>query len=127
MAILTNIKRTIQNIFRPTEEVKNVVNYPIYMGTNSAVICKDTIGTTTYKVIIAPEHIDLDADIQIESPRFCVNKVTSKEGMVGMTFKNVLILDADSEPTEDSKALITSGTLYNIISDLQEQINELKQ
>lgn len=127
MAILTNIKRTIQKIFRPAEEVKNVVNSPIYMEKNAAVICKDTVGTTTYKTVIVPEHIDLDADIQIETPRFCVNKITSKEGMIGMTFKNVLVLDADSEPIEGSKALITSGTLYDIINNLQSQIDELKR
>jgi len=43
-----------------------------------------------------------------------------------MHLKNVLTLDADEMPTEFSNNLITSGTLFNIISNLQKQINELK-
>ena len=124
MNIISTIKQKITNLFNPGEET---VDYPIYMTGNASVICKDKEGTVIKKVSIVPEHIDPDADIQLEFPRFSVIKVTSIEGLIGMHLKHVLVLDADDEPIEGSKALITSGTLYDIINNLQSQIDELKR
>jgi hypothetical protein len=46
--------------------------------------------------------------------------------MFGMHRKVVLNLDTDYTPTAGSINLMTSGDLYRVISELQSQIDELK-
>jgi hypothetical protein len=55
-----------------------------------------------------------------------VIKTAVRDGMYGMHRKIVLNLDTDYTPTEGSINLMTSGDLYRVISELQSQIDELK-
>lgn len=124
MNILKNLKEKLFNLLTPAE---TTVNYPIYMEDGSVVVCKDKTGTLIRKVSIVPEHINPDADIQLDFPRFCVTKVSCREGQIGMHLKQALVLDVDEEAREGSNYLLTSGTIYNIMTDLQCQIAELQE
>ena len=119
----------IKNLFKKNTEIKPVKDVrkdTVYMEEGSSIACQDKENGTTKTVYILPKHVNHSLDVPIEFPRFDIVKVTSMDGMYGMHLKNVLTLDADEMPTEFSNNLITSGTLFNIISSLQRQINELK-
>lgn len=98
----------------------------LYMGKGSGLVCADKQGTINKKVEILASHIDTNLEDLNSFPQFTVVKTTSRDGQIGTHKKIALILDTDSQPTENSFKLLTSGLLYEIISDLQNQINELK-
>lgn len=98
----------------------------LYMEKGASLICKDKIGNSNRSVELVASHIDRDADIQIDFPQFDIVKILGKDGVIGMHVKHALTLDTDDFPTQDSKKLLTSGTLYEILNNLQNQIDELK-
>lgn len=100
---------------------------PIYMDRGSYLSCRDKTGRVNVQTRIVPEHIDFDLGEPITFPRFSVVKIGTKENGYGMYARCALILDADETPVENSKNLLTSGTLYNIIADLQAQIANLQE
>ena len=114
--------KLLSNLFKK----QKTVDEPIYMTSNASVVCSDKQNGTTKKVQINFQHIDPDADIQLEFPRIEVVKTSSKDGMIGMYRKHVMNLDTDDMPTEGSKNLLTSGVLYQIISELTQRIKELE-
>lgn len=122
MSIFTNIKN---KIFGNSSDDQNI-NSLIYLNKGAALICKDKTTDATLQTKIVAEHLDSDADVQIMFPRFSVIKTISKGGNYGMHSKLALVLDTDESPAQNSKNLLTSGTLFNIINDLQAQIDELK-
>ena len=105
---------------------KLTLNEELYLEKGSSLVCKDSINGSNNIIKIVPNHIDLDLDTPIEEPEFNVYRITSRDGVIGMYAKKLLTLDTDNTPTENSTKMITSGTLYTIINDLQEQINDLK-
>lgn len=98
----------------------------IYMNDYDALVCQDKTDSATLTTKLMAQHVNYNLDQPITFPRFCINKTSALNGMIGMHSKNVLTLDADDVPTEGSNNLIVSNTLYHIIADLQSQIDELK-
>ena len=122
MGLLTLAKTKITDLLK-----RNVLAEPVYMEKNAAFVCQDKQDKATKTTRIIAEHINEDMDIPITFPQFSVTKTTSLQGMIGMHFKHVLTLDADDYPTEGSKNLLTSGAIFEVITELQNQIDELKE
>ena len=119
------------NIFKDLTKVGKlkagqVLKDATYMEDNASLVCKDKTDSATLSTSFTAQHINYDLDEHIEFPRFCIIKTAARNEGFGMHSKIACILDTDDEPTEGSKNLVTSGALYSIISDLQNQINELK-
>lgn len=96
---------------------------PVYMKEGSAFVCQDKNNDSTVTVKLLAKH-----STDEETPTmFTVTKTVSRNGQYGMHFKQLLNLDVDDSPTEGSKNLLVSGTIYDIITDLQNQIQELKE
>lgn len=114
--------------FQPlTQDRKDrIINGPVYMGKDSSFVCEDKLSNSTVVTSLVAEHINPDAGESIAFPRFVVNKTSALDGSFGMHSHNVLALDVDDVPTEDSINLITSGTLYNILQNIQDQIDDLR-
>lgn len=122
MCIIMKLKEKLFNFIDKVLSIKQ----ELVMEEGSSLVCRDKEGIVTKTVKIVPTHIDRDADIKIEFPQFDVISTISKDGQYNVIYKQLLTLDVDSEPTEGSYKLLTSGQLYNIISDLQNQIDTLK-
>ena len=118
MAIFDKIKSLFKS--------KLTVNQPVYAEDGASVICQDKDNGVIKQMSIVPEHINPNLDIPTTFPKFVVNKKTAREGMIGMHFARVLNLDTDEAPIQGSKNLLTSGTLYEILNDLQDQIDDLR-
>lgn len=121
MNILEKLKQSL-NVFKKDQFV---LNDPIYMENSASLVCADKQGKVRKTARLFAKHVDQDN--QDDFPSFQINKTSSIDGEYGMYSKNVLVLDADDVPTLGSKKLITSHTLYQIIEDLQCQINELNE
>lgn len=107
--------------------LKNVsLRDKVYLENGSGFVCLDKKDSANKSVEIVPTHINPNLDNPADFPQFTVIKTTSKDGSIGTHKRTALILDTDNEPTEGSYKLLTSGLLYEIINDLQNQINELK-
>lgn len=123
MNILSNLKEKVLGILPKT---KTSIKDLIYMEDGSSVMCEDKQNDCTKSTRVVAKHINEDLDTPIEFPTFYVIKTTSRDGMFSTHVKVALVLDADDEPIEGSKNLLTSGTLFSILSDLQDQIDDLK-
>jgi hypothetical protein len=88
------------------------------MEDNSGFICKDKKVNTNLSTKLVAQHINDNPESPVDYPRFCIFKTSAIDGSYGMHSKLAMVLDTDDTPTEDSKNLITSGTLYNIIQNL---------
>lgn len=113
MGLYKTVKDTLANIFNMGKSQQSV-----YLEDGVGLICEDKDNSIRKSTKIVAQHSNYTADIPIEFPRFCVNKTTARIGAIGMHSKNVLFLDADDEPTEGSKNLLTSGVIYDVIQDL---------
>ena len=111
-----------------TNKVKDIITVKdkIFMEQGSSVVCKDSNNGINKQVSIIASHINENYDEPQTFPRFDVVKTVSKDGSYSTHKEYMFSLAADKEPTEGSKNLLTSGALYEIINDLQMQINELK-
>lgn len=98
----------------------------LLMEDGAAITCKDKINKVNKSVSIIPTHINMSLDQPVEFPEFSIIKKSGVDGSLSLNLRKVLILDVDDEPTEDSIKLLTSGQLYLIINNLQDQINELR-
>lgn len=119
MKLLSTIKQKISNLFRNEE---TTINEPVYFDSGASIICRDKEGIVTMTSSIVAEHIDDNTKF----PRFSVVNTTAKEGMLSFNLKRILNLTTDNVPTQGSKNLMTSGDIYTVINDLQNQINDLK-
>lgn len=121
MKLLEKISTSISTLINKTLSLKD----KLYMEKGSALVCKDKEGIVNKSVEIVAEHIDHDADTVLDFPQFTIKKITSRDGQYNMITENVLVLDADEDPTEGSKKLVTSGKLFDIIVGLQSQIDDI--
>lgn len=114
--------------FQPLTQIRKdqTIDGPVYMGKISSFVCRDKLSSSTVTTSLVAEHINPDAEEPLVFPRFVINKMSAIDGGYGMYSHNVLALDADDVPTEGSINLITSGTLYNILQNIQDQIDDLK-
>lgn len=123
MNLLKSIKENITRIFKDAF----CLNKELLMEKGSSISCKDVHGNVTSCIKIVPIHIDYESDEKGNFPRFDIVSTIGKDGQYNTIKKHVLSLNADETPIEGSKNLLTSGQLYNIINDLQSQIDILKQ
>lgn len=109
-------------------EIKNKLSLgeKLYMEQNSGLVVKDSNNGYNKSVELLASHINPDLDVPQDFPEFRIIRSTSRDGYVGNYKRHIMTLDVDDCPTQDSCKLITSGQLYDIINDLQNQINELK-
>lgn len=121
MELLNKLKIAASTITSKIVSLKD----KLYMEKGSALVCKDKEGIVNKSVEIVAEHIDHDADTVLDFPQFTIKKITSRDGQYNMITENVLVLDADEDPTEGSKKLVTSGKLFDIIVGLQGQIDDI--
>ncbi|WP_287385529.1 hypothetical protein [Lachnospira sp.] len=117
---------TIKNKMKELLNKKMALRDKLYLEKGSGIVCEDKEDLTNKVVEIIPSHINRDLDVPRIFPEFSVVKTTSKDGQIGMHKKVALILDTDDEPTEGSRKLLTSGLLYEIITDIYNKIDELK-
>lgn len=122
MKILNKIENTIKEVANKTLTLKD----KLYMGYGASFACKDKIGNTNKQIEIIANHVDESSENTEEFPSFKIIKTSSIDGLNSLFRKHSMNLDTDELPIQGSKNLLTSGTLYNIINDLQSQINELK-
>lgn len=122
MKVLQNVKEKLVNVAQKYTTFKD----KIYLEKGSGIVCKDSNNGYNKSIEILASHEDLSADQPITFPRFDIIRSTSRDGYDSTHKKHLFTLDTDDEPTEGSKNLLTSGVLYEIINDLQMQINELK-
>lgn len=125
-----NIKNFIMKLKEKlTDLVKKVLSLDeeLSMENGAALVCKDKEGIVNKSVKIVATHINPDADEQIDMPQFDVISQVSKDGQYSMHVKHMLTLAADDCLTEGSKKLITSGQLYEIVKELQNQIDVINQ
>jgi len=120
MKIINNIKQKLEVL------KKYILNNVIYMEKDSGIVCQDTNNGIINSVGIYPAHIDLGMDNPLEFPELNIIKTTARTDSNSMFKNKVLTLDTDDEPTPGSKKIITSGTLYNILLNIQEQIDDIK-
>ena len=113
----------IKEMFGVKKQVATKVNGPVVMEDGAVVICQDVGTDSTVTTKIIPQHVS----DSVSFPRFVVTKTTARHDSYGMWNKVMLALDADSVPSEGSINLLTSGAIYEVINDLQNQINELKE
>lgn len=117
---------TIKNKMKELLNKKMTLRDKLYLEKGSGIVCEDKEDLTNKVVEIIPSHINRDLDFPRTFPEFSVVKTTSKDGQIGTYKKVALILDTDDEPTEGSRKLLTSGLLYEIITDIYNKIDELK-
>ena len=122
MNLLKSIKERITKIVDDTFYLDKELS----MEKGSSISCKDICGNVINCIRIVPTHIDKESDDKINFPRFDIVSTIGKDGQYNIIRKHILSLNADETPTEGSKNLLTSGCIYNIISDLQNQIDALK-
>ena len=122
MNLLKSIKERITKIVDDTFYLDKELS----MEKGSSISCKDICGKVINCIRIVPTHIDKESDDKINFPRFDIVSTIGKDGQYNIIRKHILSLNADETPTEGSKNLLTSGCIYNIISDLQNQIDALK-
>lgn len=118
MSLLQKIKEK----FSSSKKV-NTLSEPMYMMDGSAFVCQDKNNNVLKSTKIVAEHTN---ESEIDFPRFIVTKTSFRDGMIGMYHKTSMVLDTDDEPTEGSKNLLTSGDIYKVVSDLQDQIEDLR-
>lgn len=118
MSLLNTIKEKLY-----ISKLKQTIDNPIYMRENARFVCSDTKNNVTVEMSIVPEHASNDT----EEPNFGVTRYSFREGQLSAHYKKVLNLNTDDAPIQGSKNLLTSGTLYHIINDLQTQITELQE
>ena len=123
MEILKNLKTKVSQALRKCL----FLNEQLYVGSNGSIVCKDKVGDRNLSTTIVATHVDLDADIPVEFPTFGVVKSSSVEGGYGTHKKYAFTFDTDDEPIMGSKNLLTSGTIYEVVKDLQSQIDDLKK
>lgn len=122
MKLLTTIENKIKELVR-----KLTLKEKLYMDQGASLICYDKIGNTNKQIEIIANHIDEFSENPDDFPSFRVIKTSSIDGTHSLYRKHSMNLDTDETPTQGSKNLLTSGTLYNIINDLQSQIDALKK
>ena len=115
MKILNKIENTIKEIANKTLTLKD----KLYMGYGASFVCKDKIGNTNKQIEVTANHIDESSENPDDFPSFGVVKTSFIDGTHSLYRKYCMNLDTDETPTQGSKNLLTSGTLYNIINDLQ--------
>lgn len=118
MGLLSTLKQKITGT--PKEQT---LSTPVYMESGAQFVCKDHINKANKIMAIVAKHVNNDIE---DFPGFQVYKTSSRDGMIGMNRQLILNLDTDSDPTEGSKNLLTSGTVFNVVMALQTQIDELK-
>lgn len=118
MSLLQKIKEK----FTIAKKVKTL-DEPLYMLDGAAVICLDKNDKVTASTKIVAEHVE---NPDTDFPKFVVIKTASRNGIIGMFNKVALILDTDEEPVIGSKNLMTSGDIFKVVSDLQDQIDDLR-
>lgn len=99
----------------------------VEVGDNAAVVCETKYPAGSNIVKIYARHNYPDDENPGGIPNFYVNRRIVRQNQFGPRSKDIICLDADEFPTENSINLITSGRLYHIFQDLQNQINELKE
>jgi len=123
MKILEEVKTKVSNTLNKYFSLKE----KLYMDKGASLICKDKEGKTNKSIEIVANHIDPNLDNPISFPEFNIVKSVSTDGSYSLHKVHSLTLDADNEPTEGSKKLIVSGTLYEILNDIQTKINNLRE
>lgn len=118
MSLLSTLKQKITGTPKT-----QTVNSPVYMEKGAQFVCQDHVNKTNMSTTIVARHVEKNTE---DFPKFQVIKTSALDGMYGMNRKVVLNLDTDYTPTAGSINLITSGDLYRVISELQSQIDELK-
>lgn len=104
------------------KQVATKINGPVVMEDGAVVVCQDVGTDSTITTKIIPQHVSDNVNF----PRFIVTKTAARHDSYGMWNKVVLALDTDNAPSEGSINLLTSGAIYEVINDLQNQIDELK-
>ena len=118
MDLLNNLKQKLTTALKIQS-----LNSPIYLEDGAQFVCQDHKNKKNMSTRIIARHVGDDPD---DFPKFQIYKTAALDGMFGMHRELTLNLDTDESPIQGSHNLVTSGNLYKVINNLQEQIDELK-